>query len=288
MNYLRMPALLALACSLAALAWSLGAAGEPLDCVMNPRSTIELGSHQDGILEELRVRRGDPVSRGQPLAKLDAEMEAMTAELARIRAESDITVRSARAQAKFRGREKERLESLRKQQSISASAYEEGEIEAELATLSVETAEMELKLARTEHARARAVLERRTIKAPVNGVVVDVMMSPGEYVYEQTTLMSIAEIDPLHVEVFLPVASYGTVEEGMTAIVRPEQPIGGEHEARVVVVDRVFDAASRTFGVRLELPNAGLELPAGARCTVDFGTAPSVAASPSPGSPDGS
>jgi RND family efflux transporter MFP subunit len=255
---------------LLAMTLSASTLGEAMDCVMNPRSTIELGSHQDGILEALLVSRGDQVTKGQPLARLDSEMEAMTAELARIRAESDITVRSAQAQAKFRGREKERLESLRVQQSISASAFEEGEIEAELAQLSVETARMELELAKTEYARARAMLERRTIKSPVDGVIIDVVMSPGEYVYEQSTLMSIAEINPLHVEVYIPVSAYGSVEEGMSAIVRPEEPIGGEHAATVVVVDNVFDAASRTFGVRLALPNDDLELPAGARCTVEF------------------
>ncbi len=266
---------------LISLLFSAATLAEPVDCVMNPRSTIELGSHQDGILAELLVSRGDRVAKGQPLARLDAELETLSAELARIRAESDVIVRSARAQAEFRGREQQRLESLRNQQSISASAYEEGTIEAELATLSVETAQMELELAKTEHARARAMLERRTIKAPVDGVIVDVGMSPGEYVYEQSTLMSIAEIDPLHVEVYLPVASYGSVEQGMTAIVRPEQPVGGEHEATVLVVDHVFDAASRTFGVRLELPNDSLALPAGARCTVEFNAAPAVAQTPS-------
>jgi hypothetical protein len=52
--------------------------------------------------------------------------------------------------------------------------------------------------------------------------------------------------------------------------VRPEAPIGGSHQAKVAVVDRVLDASSGTFGVRLELPNADRALPAGARCRVDF------------------
>ena len=43
------------------------------------------------------------------------------------------------------------------------------------------------------------------------------------------------------------------------------------HTAKVTVVDRVVDAASGTFGVRLELPNHALKLPAGLKCTVGFG-----------------
>jgi len=38
----------------------------------------------------------------------------------------------------------------------------------------------------------------------------------------------------------------------------------------VTVVDRVFDAASGTFGVRLELPNRQRKLPAGMRCKASF------------------
>jgi hypothetical protein len=35
-------------------------------------------------------------------------------------------------------------------------------------------------------------------------------------------------------------------------------------------VDRVIDAASGTFGVRLQLSNPGNRIPAGLRCTVRF------------------
>ena len=44
-----------------------------------------------------------------------------------------------------------------------------------------------------------------------------------------------------------------------------------EHVAVVKTVDRVIDAATNTFRVRLELPNPGGALPAGLRCKVDLG-----------------
>jgi multidrug efflux pump subunit AcrA (membrane-fusion protein) len=52
--------------------------------------------------------------------------------------------------------------------------------------------------------------------------------------------------------------------------VRPETPVGGELEAKVMVVDSLIDAASGTFGVRLELPNPGRRIPAGLRCRIEF------------------
>ncbi len=52
--------------------------------------------------------------------------------------------------------------------------------------------------------------------------------------------------------------------------VRLEDPLGGDRQAAVKVVDQVFDAASGTFGVRLALANPELIVPAGLRCKVSF------------------
>ena len=63
---------------------------------------------------------------------------------------------------------------------------------------------------------------------------------------------------------------YLKIKVGAKARVRPALPVTGEFEATVLVVDRVFDAASGTFGVLLELPNPGGTLPAGHRCKLTF------------------
>jgi multidrug efflux pump subunit AcrA (membrane-fusion protein) len=66
------------------------------------------------------------------------------------------------------------------------------------------------------------------------------------------------------------VSLYGRIKPGMTGEVVPEKPIEGRYSARVKVVDRVVDAASGTFGVRLELPNPQGAVPAGVKCKVRF------------------
>ena len=82
--------------------------------------------------------------------------------------------------------------------------------------------------------------------------------------------LTIAEIDPLRVEVFVPTIYYGQIALGDVGHVRPEEPVGGEHDAKVTVVDKVMDAASGTFGVRLLLANPDLALPAGLKCKIRF------------------
>ena len=81
----------------------------------------------------------------------------------------------------------------------------------------------------------------------------------------------------MRVEVFLPAAYYGQVQVGTVAHVQPEAPIERGYKAVTQVVDRVMDAASGTFGVRLRLPNPDLALPGGIRCTVRFPDPPAAA-----------
>jgi len=240
------------------------------DCVMVPKSTIELQSAEEGILDRVLVERGYRVKANEVVARLDSKQETLTVARARLRAEGETGVNAAIAQSEFRGNEAKRLEDLRSTNAIPERDYVTAVVESRLAEIAVETAVMEREIAKLEYQQANSRLERRSIRSPVDGVIVDVTMLRGEYVHEQATVMTIAEIDPLYVEVFMPVSEYKTVQPGMPASVMPEEPIGGSYDAEVAVVDNVFDAASRTFRVRLVLPNADYALPAGLRCTVRF------------------
>ncbi len=96
-------------------------------------------------------------------------------------------------------------------------------------------------------------------------------MSPGEYVNTQP-LLRVAQVNPLRVEVIVPAKMFGRIHPGMTAAIVPELTEYGEKIATVSLVDKVIDAASNTFGVRLKLPNPQLKLPGGLKCRVRFET----------------
>lgn len=72
----------------------------------------------------------------------------------------------------------------------------------------------------------------------------------------------------------MPAARYGTIRAGDVATVRPDLPGAVSLDAKVSVVDRVVDAASNTFRVRLNLPNPDHRLPAGLRCRISFDEPP--------------
>ncbi|MEM8645890.1 MAG: efflux RND transporter periplasmic adaptor subunit [Pseudomonadota bacterium] len=246
-----------------------GETGE-LDCVIEPKQTVKLGSAADGILSDVMVERGDIVKKGDEVAKLDSELERLAADLARLKAERDVEVEAGKARLEFRQREVERVAELRDRNLASEKVFEGAKIEQQLAQFGVGAAEMDKRIAGVEHKHADARLDRRTVRSPVDGIVVNLMMSPGEFVNEQTPIMNIAQVNPLHVEVFVPIMRYKDILPGMQAEVMPDPPVGGVHKAWVKVVDRLFDTASGTFGVRLILQNKNYEIPAGAKCRVRF------------------
>ncbi len=263
-------AALVVACGAASAQPAEPLGGRDFDCLMDAAQRVKLGASVTGLIREVQVNRGDIVRRGQPVAQLAAEVEEANLALARVRATNDAPVLSAEQRAEHARRRAERLARLRNSSAFNERDFDEAATEARVAALMLRDAQMNLEAARAELLRAEELVAQRRILSPVDGVVVERLLAAGEYMHEQAQLLTIAQIDPIHVEVYLPVAYFGQARAGDVASVMPEAPVGGRHAARVAVVDRVVDAASGTFGIRLLLPNPDLALPAGLRCRVRF------------------
>jgi RND family efflux transporter MFP subunit len=248
----------------------IGPAGAAeFDGVIEPFRVVKVGSSVYGILETVNVDRGDFVKKGQVLATLQSGVEKATMEAARARAEMDASIKAKQANLDFYTRKKQMNEELYKKQVLPFSQMDEVETNKILADMQLQEALENKRLAELEYKRAVEVVNRMTIRSPVNGVVVERYLSPGEYIENQSVL-KLAQIDPLNVEVILPVNLFPSIRVGTKAKVIPEAPVGGQYMAEVKIVDKVIDAASGTFGVRLELPNPNNRLPAGLKCKVIF------------------
>jgi RND family efflux transporter MFP subunit len=228
------------------------------------------------VIARLDVDRGDIVRRGQILGKLEDGVEAATLALAEARATNEYVSKSYEARLHFLRSKYNRVNELRSKAITSQAALEEADAEAKVVEQQLKEAELNREVAYLEIRRAVEVLNQRTLRSPIDGVVVERLLVPGEYQNEQTPILNLAQIDPLHVEVFVSTSYYGRIHIGSKAEVRPEQPVGGVYTAVVTVVDRVLDAASGTFGVRLALPNPDLLLPAGIPCKVLFEMNPAM------------
>jgi len=250
------------------------------DCLVDARTRVKLGASVSGVIEKVHVDRGDRVRAGQPLVDLESSVEKAQLAIARARAENDQAVEAARARLTLARRTAERLTQLRQSNpgALTATQYDEAMAAERVAAFNVRDAELGQEAAKLDAARAEAVLGLRRIVSPFDGVVVDKSMSAGEYRHDQSSLLTLARIDPLNVEVYVPVAYFGQMAIGSRADVTLQAPVGTTHEAVVEVVDRVLDTASGTFGIRLTLANPRLDIPAGLRCKIRFRAADGVVA----------
>ena len=266
--------------STAALAFSLltlcglaaAAKEDEYDCLIEARQSLDIRSSVEGVIESLHVRRGDPVRKGQIIAMLSSGPERAALEVARSRATMEGELKSAEARVDLTRKKYERSEELVKKNFVSANARDEAEAEYRLAQEQVRLAKENRRLAELEVKRAEEVVSQREIRSPVSGIVVDVALRPGELTSsnQKEPIMKLVEVDPLNVELILPVSAFGRIKRGQHATVMPEAPLGGSYAARVEIVDPNFDAASGTFGVRLTLPNPQRRIPAGLKCRARF------------------
>lgn len=239
-------------------------------CVIEPYEMADIGSQAEGILAEVLVERGDRVKRGDILARLHSEVEEKSVQLARLRAENDAKMKSSRQRSDYFKAQGARSEKLFEEGSLSSAAAEKARTERQIANYELEAAIIESKMSDAELARAQALLEQKLVRSPFDGVVVDRMLSPGAYTYEQAPVFRVAQVDPLNVEVYAPMELFPFLSRGMTGEVSLGAPFNATYEAEIAVIDQIFDAASSTFGVRLSLPNPDGNIPAGVHCAVKF------------------
>lgn len=214
----------------------------PIDCMMEPNVMVELSSPVTGVLGTLSVDKSDEVKKGQVIATLKSDIE-------------QVNVKTSAQRLKLSDSEYKRAVELYDANAITQSEKEQLDNDKKLA-------ELELSYAKTS-------LALRQIKSPIDGVVVRRYFTPGEYVANKP-IIRLAQLNPLRIEVVSSVENYGKIVKGMQARIIPEFGSYDDLVAEVVVVDKVIDAASGTFGVRLELDNKDYAIPGGLKCKVKF------------------
>jgi RND family efflux transporter MFP subunit len=251
---------------------ALGAGPAFIEGLLEPWEDLAVGISVEGVLAEVFVERGQRVLAGDPIARLESSVEEAQVALARATAKMRAGLDAARSRERLAHIRVERIEKLFEQGAVTKEEREQIQTEAELAVLSVREVEEALARAALDLVIAEAMLARRMVRSPIDGIVMERLLSPGELVNRVGSgeIVRIAQAHPLKVDVIAPLSMFGQVHVGQKALVSPEEPIGGIYEATVRVVDPLVDAASGTFRIRIELPNEDIAIPSGVRCRVQF------------------
>lgn len=239
------------------------------DCLIEPAQVVELRSPVVGLLQQVHAKRGDSIRQGQVLATIESAVEQSAADAARFRAGAEGALQQARQKVAATRAKARRMAELYEEEFVSAQARDDAAAEARMAEAELKTAEENAELARLEHRQAVEQVNRRVLRSPFDGVVMDQYLYPGALVDAgegKKPILKIAQTQPLAVQAILPFRHFAEVKVGSAAVVIPEKPFAREIAAKIGTVDRVVDAAAGTFGVVLTLPNPKQELPGGIRC----------------------
>lgn len=243
-------------------------AASTVGCLIVPMRAADVGTPLAGVVQRLAVDVGDAVRAGQVLATLRAEVEAAAERAARERLSLDGEVRIAETQLAVAEERLERARKLHGQGFISSQGVEQADSERRIAEQRLHQAHGQRTVLARDLDVVRAQVALRTVTAPFDGIVVERYRQVGERV-EDRPLVRVVSLNPLRVDLVMPATRWGRYSTGDSVRILPELPSAQPVIGTVTHVDRVIDAASNTFRVRLSLPNPDLQLPAGARCSLE-------------------
>jgi HlyD family secretion protein len=287
--------------------------------------TLAIGAAAAGTVGEVLVREGSRVSAGQPLVKLsckplESQVHAREAQLAAAQATYDRVRDGSRpdeiavgvavvgySQARSEEAQKtlDRTKELTEGVTVSTARVLEVQRDARIAAAQLEEARARLSLlragSREEDVRqsealhnaasaeldmARAQLDQCTIHAPVDGVVLDVLVSAGQYLSLAVPqpLLHMVQDDPLRVRADVELRDAAHVCTQQNATVLAEAFPNASLRAQVVSISPAVksttssgsDAASKdVVPVVLDLAHGGPRLPIGLPVTIHFDACPS-------------
>ena len=236
-----------------------------VDCVITPSKVIEISAAVPGVVEALYVDRTQPVSKGQLLGELKADVEKANVRLAQARTEMRSELSAEQVNLKYDRLQSSRVNQLAERQLASSQNLDEAARIKQVTYWRLKQAEETLKLRELELTRSQAQLEEKKVYSTINGLVAERYKNEGEYV-EEEPIFRLVQLNPLYIETVFPMRYYGKIHKGMTATIYPEIDQEKGYSVSVDLIDSLGDAASGTFGVRLILDNADHQIPAGLKC----------------------
>lgn len=214
---------------------------------LEPRQEALIVPRVSGLIERVYVREGDWVKKGQVLAqieKTDFEL-ALRQALASLK-EAEISYEQAK-------RDFDRYKELLEGRVISQREFEGVKVQYELASARLERA-------KASYEEAKRALEETTIRAPFSGVVTEKLKEEGERVRsglpgQEAALLRLQDISTVMAIGHLPQVEMGRVKAGMEAELEVDAFPERSFKGRVVLVNPMVDPQSRSFMVKVEVPN---------------------------------
>ncbi len=204
--------------------------------VVEPWQIVDVPVEQQGQIEEVLVEEGQAVTEGDLILKLDGTL---------LRALFD----QAEAQADFDERMAERSSELLEKGVVRKSEVDELDARRIVSRANLRVAETNL--------------DRTTVRAPVSGVVNELVKDRGEFVSSGDTVAQIVVVDRVKVEIQIPEKDIRFIRPRMTVRLEVDSLGGRNFAGKVTYISEIADPVTRTTPIELTLDNASGVLHAG-------------------------
>lgn len=189
---------------------------------------VDLAAEVAGLVETVQVRSGEDVKQGELLVQM--VMDSDYARLRALQADAELA-RSVEQRA-------------RKQ--LAAQAISQAQADSEAARL---------KSAEAAVAEQQALIRKKAIKAPFPGRLGITTVNPGQYLNPGDKLVTLQQLDPIHVDFTVPQSSLAQLKNGLGVTATTDSFPGASFTGTVTAINPVVDASTRNVRVQATLKN---------------------------------
>ncbi len=237
-------------------------------------ATVDAVPRGQGRLDAVYVKLGDPVRRGQAIAKIeDRELVEQIKQAEATFNVSQATIRQRQADLKLAQNNMERSKSLFERDLLPRQTFDDTDARYQAAQ-----AQLELSMAQLEQTKSRLDelkinLANTVITSPVEGFIGKRTLDPGASVGVNTSFISVVDIRTVRLVINVVEKDLRRIHQGTAVEVEVDAYPGENFMGRVARLAPILDPATRTAQVEIEIPNSTYRLKPGmyarARFTVE-------------------
>jgi RND family efflux transporter MFP subunit len=226
--------------------------------------TVDVVPRLAGRVESVQVKLGDRVSHGQVIAKMDdRDVREQVSQ-----AEANLEVNKATVRTRESDLKSAELTLQRQKTMLAAGLTSKQNFDDADSRYTSALSQLDVSKAQTAQTQARieelkVTLGNTNIVSPVDGFVARRNLDPGAFAGTNTPVISVVDIGTVRLVANLVEKDFRRVEQGMQANVEVDAFPGEKFLGRVSRVAPVFDAATRTAPMEIEIPNPGFRLKPG-------------------------
>lgn len=228
------------------------------------QTTVDIVPRVAGRIDSLTAKLGDRVAKGQLIAKIeDRELQQQVKQVEQNVLVNNATVTQRESDLQLRKTTLDRQKSLLAQGLATRQTIEDAEAAHSSAIAAVELAKAQLGQTQARLEELKITLSNTNILSPVDGFIGRRNLDQGAFAGANTPIVSVVEIGTVRLVSNLVEKDFKRVTAGVTALIEVDAFPGEQFTGTVSRVAPVFDSATRTASMEIEVPNPGFRLKPG-------------------------